>query len=445
MKKIIVAALVLAAAAGVVSCKKDYAASEAEKQQESREMALLTVKIQGEFATKATRDYGTQNKEDMLSSVEIFVFDAKAGSAGLGMLEAYKSAEAAEILGEDKNTATIKFNTSTGPKHIYVIANAGKNSAATGAPALASSITTETELKAAISEFSDNAARNFIMAGAASPTLAAGNAPANNVSIEIKRLVARIKVGSVTGAFTSPALQSCDFKVRRIYLMNVPKQAKYVNGDAVDVFGVAGANALASTDALYPAGFVASGALKYYSFLEPAASASSENGMYSYMAKEGWSASALDALLAGNPDNVKSLTFKEYTSANQLYVAPGAGSSALDGHKLSANLYFYSYPNSSAPAASPEAVDNTTKVVIETELKSGSNTVTYYYPLSIPYVQPNYAYTIGDVKIKRLGSTDPFTPVSTAECSFSITVRGWEEGDITGAYNNETGTDDFEI
>ena len=42
MKKIIVAALALAAAAGVVSCKKDYAASEAEKQQESREMAFLT-------------------------------------------------------------------------------------------------------------------------------------------------------------------------------------------------------------------------------------------------------------------------------------------------------------------------------------------------------------------------------------------------------------------
>ena len=76
---------------------------------------------------------------------------------------------------------------------------------------------------------------------------------------------------------------------------------------------------------------------------------------------------------------------------------------------------------------------------------TGGNTITYYYPLSIPYIQPNYAYTIGDVKIKRLGSLDPFTPVSTAECTFTVKVRDWDAGDIIGEFNNETSGDDFEI
>ena len=227
--------------------------------------------------------------------------------------------------------------------------------------------------------------------------------------------------------------------------MNVPKQAKYVNGDAVDVFGVAGANALESTDAGYPAIFTPSGSLKYYAYKVPAASSAAADGLYSYMAKEGWSASSLNTLLTGNSDVVKSFTYKEYTADNQLYVTTGSATPHLTGHKLEANLYFYSYPNCSVPATTQEGVDNTTKVIIETELQNGSSPITYYYPISIPYVQPNYAYTIGDVKIKRLGSLDPFTPVSTATCSFSISVRNWDTGDIVGEYNNETSNDDFEI
>ena len=439
-----IATAALIAATGLLSCRKDQRHEELEAARESREMALLTVNIKGNFAnTKATPDVGTHNNEDMLSSVEVFVFDARSGSVGLGLLEAYKKAEASEMIGT--NQAKLEFNTSTGAKHIYVVANAGRNAAEATSPQLGASIGTEAALKAAISEFSDNAQQHFLMVGAASKELAAGNAGVNNVNIEAKRLVSRIKIESVTGAFTSPALQQSDFKVTRVYLMNVPRQAKYVNGDANDVFGVAGATALSTTDSGYPARFVASASLPYYAFATPAASASAPNGMYAWMAKEGWSAAALNTLLNGLPETVKKLTYAETTAPNHLFVNPDSHAQMCPQHKWEAGLYFYAYPNSSVPAIAMDATDHTTKVVIETELTTGGNTITYYYPLSIPYIQPNYAYTIGDVKIKRLGSLDPFTPVSTAECTFTVKVRDWDAGDIIGEFNNETSGDDFEI
>ncbi|MBR1573375.1 MAG: hypothetical protein IJ652_00835 [Bacteroidales bacterium] len=444
MKKIIIALAAAAVLASLGSCKRETAPERTDSATESREMALLTVSIKGNFQTKA-RDVATQNNEDMLSSVEVFVFDANENSKGLGMLEAYKAAESADISAE-KNEATLAFNTSTGNKHIYVIANAGKNAASAGGLSLAESISTEAALKEAISEFSDNGEKHFIMAGSSAATLSAGNVAANKITIDVKRLVARIKVGTITGAFTSPALRNSDFKVKRIYLTNAAKQAKYVNGDATDVFGVAGANALSPGESGYPVRFQPSGSLKYYVYSAPVASSENAAGMYAWMEKTGWTVEKLNALLASEPESVRKMTQQSYTSGNNLYVVSGSHEPVLDGAKMTVNQYFYAYPNSSPASDSMDGVDNTTKVIIETELKTaGGSPITYYYPISVPYLQPNYAYTIGDVKIKRLGSLDPFTPVSTAECVFTIKVRAWDTGDIVGEFNNETSDDEFEI
>ncbi|MBR1871916.1 MAG: DUF4906 domain-containing protein [Bacteroidales bacterium] len=440
MKKTRLIAVAVMTALGLMSCRKGTIETVDDQQGANSEMAVLTVNVKGNFSTKASPDVATRNNEDLLSSVEVFVFDARPASPGLGMLEAYEKETGTT------NTATVQMHTSTGLKHIYVVANSGSNSAVATSPVLAETIVTEASLKEAISELGDNARGDFIMVGSASPELAAGSASVNKVTIDLKRLVARVKVGTITGAFTSPALRNSEFKVKRIYLMNIPKQAKYVNGDVTDVFGASGSTAIAAGSTGYPTRFIPSGSLDYYFYTAPQASASTASGMYAFMEKSAYSQTALDNLLNGEPPAIKDLTLSDYGAGKYLFVSSTSSNTLVSAdHKLTADLDFFTYPNSSAPAASMEDVDNTTKVIIETELEWNGAKTTYYYPISIPYVQPNYAYTIGDVRIKRLGSTDPFTPVSTAECTFTIKVRPWDQGDINGEFNNESSADDFII
>lgn len=98
----------------------------------------------------------------------------------------------------------------------------------------------------------------------------------------------------------------------------------------------------------------------------------------------------------------------------------------LSDNPFSADIYLYSYPNSDTV--------RTTKVVIETEM----NGVTYYYPIEITGTRPNTAYTINNVVITRLGSTDPDTPVTISGCSFNVEVQPWQKGIINGNGNDFT-------
>ena len=437
MKRTVIILAAALAAAGLCSCNK---AASREGEKGGEELALLSINIKG-VATKAA-DTAIYADEGKLGTVDVYVFDADNQSPGYGMLEAFKSAESSEISSDGKS-ATVKFTTSTGKKNIYVVANAGRNTSGGGVRKLANTILTESDLKAAVSELSDNSRTGFIMGGAREATLAAGAANANKVEISLKRLVARIKIGTVTGAFTAPRLQQSDFSVTRIYLMNVPKQAKYVNGGVSDIFGENGSTAISAGGTGYPATFSPSESLPYYLYSAPDLSSQTASGMYSYLRKESWTPAELSSQLSGLPENVKSLTCLDVNK--YLFVEESSGNTFESGHVLQANQYFYTYPNPFEAASTPDTVDNTTKLVIETSLKTDSGNVTYYYPISIPYVQPNYAYTIGDVTIKRLGSTNPFTPVSTAECTFTITVKKWDTGDIVGSFNNETSSDNFEI
>jgi len=113
------------------------------------------------------------------------------------------------------------------------------------------------------------------------------------------------------------------------------------------------------------------------------------------------------------------------SSTNDLTARSYTGKTLTD-NPFSAELYLYSYPNGDT--------GHTTKVVIETEMDG----VTYYYPIEITDTRPNTAYTIGNVVITRLGSTDPDTPVTTSGCTFSIDVQPWQKGIINGNGNDFT-------
>ena len=201
MKKSFLFFAALAAILSLSSCKKDFTATPESGQNEtSRQPARITVSVQGAPVTKA--DIATRNNEDRLNTVEVYVFDAQTGSITNGMLESYKKAEDAEILGEQHNNAKVTFNATTGKKHIYVVANAGNNYAVTPAAALAQTITTEEEFLAVISRFNENAiasgsvATSLLMVGGSENVLTQGE---NNIDISLRRLVARVKIEKITG------------------------------------------------------------------------------------------------------------------------------------------------------------------------------------------------------------------------------------------------------
>ena len=86
--------------------------------------------------------------------------------------------------------------------------------------------------------------------------------------------------------------------------------------------------------------------------------------------------------------------------------------------------YFYCYPNSTETDAHAGSWSpRWTRLVVEAVL----GTEKCYYPLSLPVVERNTEYVI-NLTVTRLGSSNPDTPVSTGEASFTVTVKDWEDG-----------------
>lgn len=100
-----------------------------------------------------------------------------------------------------------------------------------------------------------------------------------------------------------------------------------------------------------------------------------------------------------------------------LYDAPSA--TVANNSSYNTLHYFYAMPN---PASS-----KVTKLVVEATL----GTQKYYYPIALPAMEPNKSYEIAGVTIKRGGSENPDTPITSDDISFSVTVKNWVTSEIS--------------
>lgn len=90
--------------------------------------------------------------------------------------------------------------------------------------------------------------------------------------------------------------------------------------------------------------------------------------------------------------------------------------------------HFYCYPNSTdSDAAGGEWSPRHTRIVVETVI-SGK---TFYYPVTLPVIEPNHTYEITDIRISRLGSTSPDIPVEVGAAQLLVTIKSWEKGTST--------------
>lgn len=86
---------------------------------------------------------------------------------------------------------------------------------------------------------------------------------------------------------------------------------------------------------------------------------------------------------------------------------------------------FYCYPNPTTTDANAGAWSpRKTRLVVETTLGG----TTYYYPITMPPIERNKTYTVTELIVTRPGSDDPDTPVTTKDCTYSVSVQDWETG-----------------
>lgn len=100
------------------------------------------------------------------------------------------------------------------------------------------------------------------------------------------------------------------------------------------------------------------------------------------------------------------------------FVATDADTLLTDASAFDAEYSFYCMPNPISDGAKGSGV---TRLVLAFSV--GGNTD--YYPIDIPSMESNRWYCIDSVSLLGPGSSDPDTPVSRTELSFTIEVTPW--------------------
>ena len=183
-----------AALAALVACNKNEATPMQPQNQETLEPCELTVGICGSM-TKATAV--TKENEAKVNNLQVFVFRGDD-------LDAYASVD---------NAMELTLSCTAGERIVYALVNAPNYSSVPGKAALL----------AKVSELSANSLTNFEMVGSKTVTLP----QSEKVSIDVNRIASRVVLKKVTRNFTSAALQSLNFTVDAIYIINVAGNTSY--------------------------------------------------------------------------------------------------------------------------------------------------------------------------------------------------------------------------
>ena len=183
-----------AALAALVACNKNEATPMQPQNQDTLEPCELTVGICGSM-TKATAV--TKENEAKVNNLQVFVFRGDD-------LDAYASVD---------NAMELTLSCTAGERVVYALVNAPNYSSVPGKAALL----------AKVSELSANSLTNFEMVGSKTVTLP----QSEKVSIDVNRIASRVVLKKVTRNFTSAALQSLNFTVDAIYIINVAGNTSY--------------------------------------------------------------------------------------------------------------------------------------------------------------------------------------------------------------------------
>lgn len=315
-----------------------------------------------------TRGTGqTEENECRIRNVQVFVFRSDQDD----VLDACVSAGFGSDLDFDASSAAyegLDLDCTTGQREVWAVVNAAADHTSDG------SIRNKGDLLAKTSMLSENAPSMLFMTGSRSVSLDAGS---SSVTLEVRRACASVVLESISNKMSSAAhRQEGSFRVKDIYLINVPAKVNY--GQSVS----------------YP----------------------DAGDWYARLAKETDSGKSLLILDASEP---RVLDYGQTDNTRHT---------------------FYSYPNSWAPAHdtgswSPRA----TSLVVEAEFLVDGEWYECFYPVTLyggtdgKGLERNKQYVVR-LTVTRPGSGNPNEPVSFGAMSGSIEVADWE----TGASYTET-------
>ena len=105
--------------------------------------------------------------------------------------------------------------------------------------------------------------------------------------------------------------------------------------------------------------------------------------------------------------------------------APAA--SLANGSAYTQTHAFFAYPNGSDDSTAESWSPRRTRLVVKVRLGDD----TYYYPITLPELEPNKSYVIENLTLTRPGSDSPDIPVSFADCTFEVNVLPWTVVPVT--------------
>ena len=113
-------------------------------------------------------------------------------------------------------------------------------------------------------------------------------------------------------------------------------------------------------------------------------------------------------------------TFPELTHDN-------SEANIVNGDYWPMNCRYYAYPNDSEDSTEEDWCPRRTRLVLKTTLGGK----VYYYPVTLPELEPNKSYEIENLTITRPGSDNPDKPVTFQEATFDINVLPWSVVPVT--------------
>ncbi len=181
----------------LVACEKnvDYAPGVA------REIVELEVSVP-QNATKAA------DGESVVTDCQVMVYSLETG-----MLEAY-----ARTGGID---SPVKVQCTVGQKEIVVLGNA---------PDMSSKVKLS-DMKSSRSYLSHNAIGSLVMEGSKIVQLTASS----SVTVNVRRIVSKIRFKSIVTRFEQDGYNSLDFKLKSVYLINVPADKTYLSTSSLSL------------------------------------------------------------------------------------------------------------------------------------------------------------------------------------------------------------------
>lgn len=116
------------------------------------------------------------------------------------------------------------------------------------------------------------------------------------------------------------------------------------------------------------------------------------------------------------------------SAENSLYAEFPASKTLSYGSTDSSEHYFYCLPN-------PTSTDNQsetwsarhTRLVVEAQIDGK----TYYYPITLPVLNPNHIYTINELTITRPGTDSPDLTAPLSSMTFDLQVKPWSNQTVS--------------